>query len=91
MLPNDRLLSEELAHEDRGLYGLLAGSLRDEIAPKWLSAVIDRVDADVATRMRLGETEQDLTRLRKIINEVAAESAKQENQQIGLPGIGPSK
>jgi hypothetical protein len=88
---NDRLLTEELAHEDRGLYGLLAGPLRDEIAPKWLSAVIDRVDSEVATRMRLGETQQDLTRLRKIINEVAAESAKQENQQIGLPGIGPSK
>jgi len=90
--PNDRLLSEELAHEDRGIYGLLAGPLRDEIAPKWLSAVIERVDADVPTRMRLGDAKQDLTsKLRKIINEVAAETAKQENGQLGLPGMDSSK
>lgn len=90
--PNDRLLSEELGHEDRGIYGLLAGPLRDDIAPRLLSSVIERVDADVPTRMRLGDVKQDLTaKLRKIINDVAAETAEQENDQLGLPGMGPSK
>jgi HD superfamily phosphohydrolase len=90
--PNDRLLSGELGHEDRGVYGLLAGPLRDEIAPKWLSAVIDSVDAAVSNRMRLGETKQDLiSKLRQIINEVAAEAGKQENDQLGLPGMGLPK
>jgi hypothetical protein len=86
------LLSEELDHEDRGIYGLLAGPLRDDIAPRLLSSVIERVDADVPTRMRLGDAKQDVTaKLRKIINDVAAETAKQENDQLGLPGIGSVK
>jgi HD superfamily phosphohydrolase len=90
--PNDKLLSEELDHEDRGIYGLLAGPLRDDIAPRLLSSVIERVDADVPTRMRLGDAKQDVTaKLRKIINDVAAETAKQENDQLGLPGIGSVK
>jgi hypothetical protein len=54
--------------------------------------VIERVDADVPTRMRLGDAKQDVTaKLRKIINDVAAETAKQENDQLGLPGIGSVK
>jgi len=89
---NDRLLADELAREDRGAYGLLAGPLKDEIAPNRLSAVIDRIDAEVPARMRLGDAKEDLTsKLRKIINEVSAAPAVQESDQLKLPGMEPSK
>ena len=40
----------------------------------------------------LGDTKQDLTsKLRKIIKDVAADTAKQENDQLGLPGMGSTK
>jgi hypothetical protein len=85
---NDRLLADELAREDRGAYGLLAGPLKDEIAPNRLSAVIDRIDAEVPARMRMGETKEDLTtRLRKIINEVSAASASPDDHQLKFPGM----
>ena len=90
--PNDRLLADELARDDRGVYGLLAGPLRDEIAPNRLSAVIDRIDAEVPARMRLSEAKQDLTsKLQKIINEVSAASVGQDDHQLKLPGMEPSK
>jgi hypothetical protein len=86
--PNDRLLADELQREDRGAYGLLAGPLRDDIAPNRLSDVIDRIDSEEFARMRLGETREDLaTRLRKIINEVSAAAAPQNEHQLRLPGM----
>lgn len=90
--PNDRLLTEELARDDRGAYGLLAGPLKLDIAPNRLSEVIERVDAEVLTRMRLGETKEDLTtRLRKIINEVSATAVSSDEHQLKLPGMEQSK
>jgi HD superfamily phosphohydrolase len=90
--PNDRLLSEELAQESHGAYGLLAGPLRDEIPPRWLSEVIKRTDAEVPTRMRLGEEAESLkARLRTIIGEVLADVSASAKDQPLLPGIGPSK
>jgi hypothetical protein len=90
--PNDRLLSDEIGREEHGVYGLLAGELREEIAPKYLPQVIARVDADSSVRMRLGENEGDLvSRLRKIIGEVNAEATAQTADQMKLPGLDPAK
>jgi len=88
---NDRLLSEELANENHGAYGLLAGSLRDEIPPVWLTSVIKRVDEEVPTRMRRGG-EADLTsKLKTIIREVLAEVGGDSKAQLDLPGIDHTK
>lgn len=90
--PNDRLLTEELARDNRGTYGLLAGPLKRDIAPSRLSDVIERVDAEVVSRMRLGETKEDLTtRLRQIINEVSATAVKSDENQLKLPGMEQSE
>jgi HD superfamily phosphohydrolase len=82
--PNDELLSKELSHESQTVYDLLAGPLNEEIPIKWLPQVIERVDQEFASRSRLESSEDDKTKLRKLIREVIAEYS---NGQIGLPGL----
>ena len=84
--PNDRLLEEELSHERHGMYAILAGELRDEIPPKWLPMVIERVDSEISARMRFGNDENDHDRLRRVIREVHAEIGKSPDLQLDLRG-----
>ncbi|HEY6352247.1 MAG TPA: hypothetical protein VI636_22850 [Candidatus Angelobacter sp.] len=83
--PNDELLSKELSHESQTIYDLLAGPLDEEIPTKWLPQIIERVDEEFASRSRLGDREDDTTKLRKLIRSVITEYS---NGQIGLPGLG---
>jgi HD superfamily phosphohydrolase len=86
--PNDELLSVELAQEPRGPYHHLVQDLEEEIAPRWLPAIVGRVDEQFAsTRMRLGASEQISDTLKRIIREVTADVAKQDDAQLELPGI----
>ena len=84
--PNDQLLADELAHDPRGTYHLLAGDLREEIPPKWLPEVVRRVDAEVATRARLGdETLDQRARLLAVIRDVLAMASGGGDKQLDLP------
>jgi HD superfamily phosphohydrolase len=86
--PNDRLLAEELSHNREGTYAILAGELRDEIPPKWLPKVMERVDAEMFAKMRLADSKESPTdRLRQVIREVLAEVGSVPAAQLGLPGI----
>jgi hypothetical protein len=86
--PNDQLLAEELSRDPRGAYHVLARDLREEIPPKWLPEVVRRVDAEVGTRMRLGDESQDShARLRAIIREVLAAVSADAGSQPSLPGL----
>jgi HD superfamily phosphohydrolase len=89
---NDDLLAEELRLEPRGTYHLLASDLKDMIPAACLTEVVRRVDAEIPTRMRLGDTDQDpRTRLRAIIREVLADAGAAVEDQLDLPGIKPAK
>jgi hypothetical protein len=88
--PNDQLLAEEFSREPKGAYHVLASDLREEIPPKWLPEVIRGVDAEVGTRMRLGdESQAPQTRLRAVIREVLAAVGADADRQPRLPGIEP--
>jgi hypothetical protein len=89
--PNDRLLAEELAQESHGAFGMLAGTLRDEIPPAWLPSVVKRVDEELPARMRFDQGNDLESKLRAIIRELLAEVGSDAKEQLGLPGIGPRK
>jgi HD superfamily phosphohydrolase len=92
-IPNDRLLSMELAQEQEGIFALLAGELYEEVAPKHLQRVVELVDAETTGKMRHGrdqESNRDI--LRRIIGEVNVEQGtttkpKRMKLQRGLPGV----
>jgi hypothetical protein len=84
---NDKLLSEELEHEVPGAFHLLAGPLRDEIPPKLLAQVIERVEEEKPARMRLGGQQELEIKLKSIIRDVLAEEGKRGAEQPGLPGF----
>ena len=76
--PNDRLLTEELAHEPASPFGILARELTDEVAPRLIPSVIQGMDARI--RMRHGESSDPRAWIRSIISSVAAQ------EQLRLPG-----
>ncbi len=80
---NDKLLETELSRDSDGPYALLAGKLRDDIAPVYLPALIKRVDAELTTRMR-GRGKDLESELRSIIREVNAEESANGEDQLGL-------
>lgn len=84
---NDKLLSEELAHDPTGPFHILAGPLRDDIPPKLLEQVIARVHAEEPARMRGGQGETTKQILKSIIKEVLAAEGNSTDEQPGLPGL----
>jgi hypothetical protein len=85
--PNDKMLAEELAKDANGPYWLLATELKEEVPPKSLPQIVERVEVEVAPRMRhASEPTDTLGRLRAVIREVAG-SASGAAQQLGLPGV----
>lgn len=85
--PNDELLELELSRDRQGAYAVLAGALRDDIAPRYLPAVISRVDEEAVARKRLGQDGQLESRLLEIIREVMEEENRKEEAQLELPGV----
>jgi hypothetical protein len=85
--PNDELLELELSRDRHGAYAVLAGALRDDIAPRCLPAVITRVDEEAVARKRLGQGEHLESRLLDIIREVMEEENKKIDAQLELPGV----
>ncbi|MGA9063435.1 MAG: hypothetical protein WB341_17460 [Terracidiphilus sp.] len=84
--PNDQLLAEELSKENSGIYALMAGEMRDDIAPNLLPRVVERIDDEL--RMRRGKkAEKDRDRLRRIVREVGAEDSDSTRNQMDLPGL----
>lgn len=87
--PNDRLLSEELRQEKAGTYHVLAGPLRDEVAFRFLPDLLERVDAEIPARARLGEDKADVEAwLRRLNREVMGGIEPVKDRQRGLPGLG---
>lgn len=86
--PNDKMLAEELAKDGDGAYWLLATELKEEVPPKSLPLIIERVEAELAPRMRHGPEHTDpRDRLRAIILEAVAGRNPEHAQQLGLPGV----
>jgi HD superfamily phosphohydrolase len=83
---NDQLLEKELTRECHGAYALLAGKLKDDIAPVNLPMLIKRVDEELtSSRMRLSESGEDLESvLRRIIREVNAQESADGEAQLHL-------
>jgi ribonucleotide reductase alpha subunit len=86
---NDKLLAEELAKNGDGAYWLLATDLKSEVPPKSLPDIIERVDVEMAPRMRQAPDQVDpKDRLRAIIKEAIAGGGPPRSVQLGLPGVG---
>jgi len=91
--PDDRLLSDELSHEEQdGVFGLLTGDLRDHVAPVHLTRVVARVDAELVGRKRLGNDQGNAREfLLRIIDDVSREARSSaipaSDAQLGLPGV----
>jgi HD superfamily phosphohydrolase len=80
---NDQLLESELLGVTGGPYALLAGKLKDEIAPVYLPSLVRRLDAELTTRMR-GQAKDLETELRNIIREFNAQESANWKDQLGL-------
>ena len=85
--PNDRLLEGEFLSDQQSAYSLLAGALKDDIAPSLLPSIVKQVDEERLGRMRFGEKADLESHLRRIIREVNAAQSVEEQDEQPLPGL----
>lgn len=92
-IPNDPLLSKELACEQEGIFAVLAKEMINEVAPNHLQRVVELVDAEMVGKMRHGDDRASNQQvLLRIIGEVYAEhgvaiKSSRMSPQLELPGI----